>query len=114
MLFRSAYEYQRQIETGKRIVVGVNAFQTDDGQKIPVHSVNPKLESAQVERLQRLRASRNASAVAGSLERLEGAARTTENLMPYILQAVENYATVGEISNVFRKVHGEYREESAF
>ena len=106
----AAYRYQRSVEKKQRIIVGVNQFQTDEEQKIPIHVSDPELEAAQVENLSKTRAGRIVSAARGALERLENAARSSENLMPYILEAVEAYATVGEISDVFRRVHGEYRE----
>jgi len=70
------------------------------------------LEQAQVERVRALRARRDSQAVEQSLQELERAATTTENLMPRILACVESYATVGEISNTLRRVWGEYRETS--
>jgi len=88
----------------------VNEFQIDEERKIPVHASDPALESAQIESLSRIRATRDEPAAQSALERLENAAKGAENLMPYILEAVEAYATVGEISNAFRRVHGEYRE----
>ena len=106
----AAYRYQRSVEEKQRIIVGVNQFQTDEEQKIPIHISDPELEAAQVENLSKTRTGRIVSAARGALERLENAARSSENLMPYILEAVEAYATVGEISDVFRRVHGEYRE----
>jgi len=109
----AAYSYQRGIETQERVVVGVNEFQMDEATTVPFHTLDPEREREQVARLQSVRNSRNAAAVAGSLERLEAASRTDENLMPHILNAVQGYATVGEISNVFRRVHGEFREALA-
>ena len=109
-IHEAAYQYQRSIENKERIVVGVNEFRTDEEESIPIHVADPKLEAAQVTSLVRARANRNAGAAEAALERLEKAARGSGNLMPSILGAVEAYATVGEISNVFRKVHGEYQE----
>jgi methylmalonyl-CoA mutase N-terminal domain/subunit len=106
----SAYTYQRSIETRERIVVGVNQFQTAEEQKVPIHSSDPEFEREQVARLAVLRRERNGQSVAESLRRLEAAALTEENLLPHIVAAVEAYASVGEISDAFRKVHGEYRE----
>lgn len=106
----AAYAYQRSVETKERIVVGVNRFQVQESETIPLHSVDPEVERSQIERLKSLRSRRESNAVAESLARLESAARTDENLFPHILQAVSVYASVGEISDVFRKVHGEYRE----
>jgi len=110
----SAYAYQRSIETKERIVVGVNEYRMQENTSVPLHVLNPEREREQVARLVDLRRKRSASEVSASLERLESASRTNENLMPHILNAVQTYATVGEISNVFRKVHGEFREALAF
>ena len=110
----SAYAYQRSIETKERVVVGVNDFRIEEKTKIPIHAPNPELEQQQVRSLVKVRGQRDGNAVTASLNRLETAARTDENVMPHILNAVEAYATVGEISDVFRKVHGEYREALVF
>jgi methylmalonyl-CoA mutase N-terminal domain/subunit len=105
----AAYEYQREIESGKRIVVGVNRFQQEE-RAVPTFHLDPGLERAQVESLRQVRASRSASAVAEKLAALDGAARGTANLMPPILEAAGVYATVGEISDTLRRVFGEHRE----
>jgi methylmalonyl-CoA mutase N-terminal domain/subunit len=109
-IHESAYKYQQSIETKERIVVGINDFRTDEKQNIPIHRADPALEAAQRQYVSRARALRDSRAVTKALEQLEHAARGTENLMPRILQAVEAYATVGEISDVFRRIHGEYQE----
>jgi methylmalonyl-CoA mutase N-terminal domain/subunit len=106
----AAYAYQRAVESGERIVVGVNRFQQQDQQPIPTFRVDAALEQAQVERLRQVRASRSQDAVRRALDRLIEAARSTENLMPLILEAAAAYATVGEISDRLRSVFGEYRE----
>jgi methylmalonyl-CoA mutase N-terminal domain/subunit len=109
-IHESAYEYQRSIENKQRIIVGVNEFRMEEEQKIPIHHGDPAAEAAQIESLARTRASRDGNAARSAIERLEKAARGSENLMPYIVAAVEAYATVGEISDAFRRVHGEYQE----
>ena len=109
-IHESAYRYQRSIESRERIVVGVNEFRMEEEQKIPIHLSDPAVEAGQLARLSNIRAKRDAHAAAAAIERLENAARGTGNLMPHILEAVEAYATVGEISDAFRQVHGEYRE----
>ena len=106
----AAYKYQQSIETKERIVVGVNKFRGDEETEIPIHTADPALEAAKIESLSQTRARRDGRKVRTVLERLENAARGPENLMPYIVEAVEAYATIGEISNAFRKVHGEYKE----
>jgi methylmalonyl-CoA mutase, N-terminal domain len=109
----AAYAYQRSIEERKRIVVGVNEFRMDENTSVPTHSIDPQVEPAQVGRLDVIRQRRNPQDAADTLRRLESAAAASGNLMPHIVAAVEAYATVGEISDVFRRVHGEYREALA-
>jgi methylmalonyl-CoA mutase N-terminal domain/subunit len=82
----------------------------EEREKTPVFRIDPALERAQIESLRELKASRDAEALRLRLERLEAAARGTENLMPAILDAAEAYATVGEISDTLRRVFGEYRD----
>jgi len=106
----AAYEYQRAIESGKRILVGVNRFQQEDAAAVPTFRLDPALEQAQVAALRHIRASRSQSAVAETLTALEQAARIGGNLMPPIIDAADAYATVGEISDRLRGVFGEYRE----
>ena len=105
----SAYEIQRQIESGERVVVGVNRFRMEEEEAIPAFRLDPSIEREQIERLRELRASRNADAVAQALDRLEQAARGGDNLMPFILEAAERSATVGEISDRLRRAFGEHR-----
>ncbi|HVF51820.1 MAG TPA: methylmalonyl-CoA mutase family protein, partial [Pyrinomonadaceae bacterium] len=107
----AAYNFQRAVETQDTVVVGVNRFQqAEDATPIKTLRLDPSIEQTQIERLQALRASRDNRAVEHSLQRLADAASGTENLLPHILAGVENYATVGEISNRLRHIWGEYRE----
>ena len=108
----AAYSYQRAIESQEEIVVGVNRFQIEAEPSVPLLRMDASLEQAQVDRVRALRARRDAQATNGALDKLEQAATTTENLVPRILECVESYATVGEISNRLRRVWGEYRETS--
>ena len=108
----AAYRYQRAVESREEIVVGVNRFQIEAEPPVPLLRIDPALEQAQVERLRALRARRDARVTDDVLDRLEQAATTSENLLPHILECVESYATVGEISNRLRRVWGEYRETS--
>ncbi len=105
----AAYVFQREVESGSRIIVGVNRFQQQD-RRVPTFRIDPALERTQIDRLRQVRASRNETAVCRKLDRLVEAARGTDNLMPPILDAAEAYATVGEISDRLRSVFGEYRE----
>jgi methylmalonyl-CoA mutase N-terminal domain/subunit len=106
----SAYRYQREIDTGQRIIVGVNDYLTEEPLTIPLLEIDREGERRQRERLARIRRERDNELVAQRLEALRGAAQGTDNLMPYILDAVRAYATLGEICSVFREVFGEYRE----
>jgi len=109
-IHEAAYNYQQSIERKERIIVGVNEFRIDEKQKIAIHLGDPAVEAAQIESLSNVRMTRDNNAVRLAVERLENAAWSSENLMPHILEAVEAYVTVGEISDAFRRVHGEYRE----
>ncbi len=105
----AAYDYQRQVESEERVVVGVNRFQSEEA-PMPVLRVDCELERAQVERVRAVRARRDAAAASATIGEVERAAGSGENLMPRILAAVEALATVGEISDAMRRVFGEYRE----
>jgi methylmalonyl-CoA mutase, N-terminal domain len=108
----AAYDYQRAIEREDAIVVGVNRFQVDSEPSVPTLRIDSSIEQAQIERVRALRSSRDRSLVDTTLERLDEAARGTENMLPRILDCVEARVTVGEISNRLRRVWGEYRETS--
>jgi methylmalonyl-CoA mutase, N-terminal domain len=105
---RRAFEHQRAVERGERIVVGVNRFTIDHEEPVPVASVDPALEREQVQRLQALRARRSQTEVERCLRNIDQAAGLTDNLLPPILAAVKAYATVGEIADVLRIRFGEY------
>ena len=106
----SAYQYQRQIESGDRIIVGVNEFQVDEDVQVPVMRVDPAVEDEQVARLSRIKEKRDQQQVRHCLEALETAARSNrDNLMEPVMEAVRAYCSLGEICNVLRKVFGEYR-----
>jgi methylmalonyl-CoA mutase, N-terminal domain len=107
---KAAYEYQQAVDSGEQVVVGVNRFQADEERPIPTLQIDPAVEPAQIARLTALRARRDAAKTKSALAEIERRARTTENLMPAILQAVESYATVGEISDALRRAFGEYQE----
>ncbi|MGB8540628.1 MAG: methylmalonyl-CoA mutase family protein [Candidatus Acidiferrales bacterium] len=107
---KSAYEYQRAVDSGEQVVVGVNRFQAEEERPIPTMRIDPEIERSQVTRLSNLRARRDAAKAQSALAEVERRARGTENLMPAILLAVESYATVGEISDALRRAFGEYRE----
>jgi methylmalonyl-CoA mutase N-terminal domain/subunit len=106
----AAFELQKKIETGERVIVGVNRFQMADGQTVPVFRIDPEIEREQVSRVRELRASRDYEKWQAGLETLDRAARDGSNLMPGILEAAAADATVGEISDCLRAVFGEYRD----
>jgi methylmalonyl-CoA mutase N-terminal domain/subunit len=105
----AAYDFQRAVETGDAVVVGVNRFQTDEA-PIPVLRIDERIEREQVDRLVALRSRRDGVRAADALNAITTAAQGSENLLPHILHAVENWVTVGEISNALRSIWGEYRE----
>jgi methylmalonyl-CoA mutase N-terminal domain/subunit len=106
----AAFAYQKAVESGEQIVVGVNRFRMEEENPIPTFRLDPALERAQIERLRQVRATRNQADVTDRLNRLEQAARGSENLLPLILDAAGSYATVGEMSGRLRAVFGEYRD----
>jgi methylmalonyl-CoA mutase N-terminal domain/subunit len=107
---QAAYEYQKSIESAERVVVGVNRYQSERAAPLATLRIDPELERAQVERVRNLRARRDAARANAALRHVEETARSEQNLMPAILEAVKAYATVGEISDAMRRVFGEYQE----
>lgn len=106
----SAYKYQRAIDSGDGTIVGVNKYQLDEPLRIPLLRLDPEGERRQRQRLARVRRERDNEELKRRLEALREAAKGSENLMPYILDAVRAYGTLGEICEVLRQVFGEYRE----
>ena len=106
----AAYRYQREIDARQRVIVGVNEYAEDEPVRIPLLEMDPEGYERQVARLQRVRHERDNERVGATLQALREAAQTTKNTMPYILDCVRAYATLGEIMGVFRQVFGEYRE----
>jgi methylmalonyl-CoA mutase N-terminal domain/subunit len=107
----SAFRTQKDIEKGERIVVGLNKFQTDEKKPQHLLRVDPAVRNLQIEKLSRIKASRNASRVEETLNRLrEGAKQRDVNLLPLILEAVKEYVTLGEICQILREEFGEHKE----
>jgi methylmalonyl-CoA mutase N-terminal domain/subunit len=106
----AAYRYQREIDQGLRKIVGVNAYEDNQPLAIPLLEMDPQGCARQVARLQQVRSERDAGRVGQALDRLRIACQGSENTMPYILDAVRAYATLGEIVNVMRNVFGKYQE----
>ncbi len=109
----SAYAYQRAVERGEKIVVGVNAF-VGQHEPIPLLEIDECAAKRQIERLRDVRSSRNGAAVRETLGDLKKAAADGVNVMPHLLRSVKTYATLGEIIGALKEVYGEYREPSTF
>ena len=109
----AAVTYQREIETGERVIVGVNDYTEGEEQPPILFRPNTTVGVEQIERLKRVKASRDSNAVDAALQRLRAAARGTDPLMPVILEAVKSYATMGEMCGVLREEWGEYRPPTA-
>ncbi len=107
----SAYQFQKEVEEKERIIVGVNEFKIEEDIKPKILKVDPEIERIQIERLQELKKKRDNRAVKSALSTLKDKAKTDENLVPYIFDAVKAYATLGEISDVLRDVFGIYEEK---
>jgi methylmalonyl-CoA mutase N-terminal domain/subunit len=107
---KAAYDYQKAVDAGEQVVVGINHYQTEEERPIPTLRLDPAIEREQVARLNALRARRDAARAKAALAEIERHARGSENLMPVILRAVEVNATVGEISDALRRAFGEYQE----
>ena len=110
----SAYRYQKEIDDNQRTIVGVNRYQLDEEPSIPILKMDEKGEERQIKRLQKLRTERNNTTTQHHLQSLKKAAQGTENLMPYILNCVHSYATLGETCQVLRDVFGEYKEQAIY
>jgi methylmalonyl-CoA mutase N-terminal domain/subunit len=106
---KSAYEYQRQIESGEKIIVGVNKFQNEKSTTPFGFKINDSIRQIQIDQLNALKSRRDNTKVQDCLDKINEAARGNSNLMPFVLDAVENYCTLGEISDELRKVFGEYK-----
>lgn len=106
---RSAYEYQRQIESGEKIIVGVNKFEVKETNTTPVFRIDESIQKIQSDKLKALRSKRNNEQVKNCLQQLNTIANNGGNLMPAVVEAVESYCTLGEIADELRKVFGEYK-----
>lgn len=106
---KAAYDFQRAVEDGEQIIVGVNKYTEETLSVKEVFRVDDNIRQLQIKKLQTLKSSRSAEAVKNALNNLEQAAKEGDNTMPFILNAVECYATLGEISDVLRRIFGEFR-----
>lgn len=105
----SAYAYQKNIESKQKIIVGVNQFQTAENNSIPIFKVDETIRELQIEKLKKIKEKRDNKKVSQCLDALSNVAKTNENIMYIVIDAVENQCTLGEIANVLRKVFGEYQ-----
>ncbi|HEY6751627.1 MAG TPA: methylmalonyl-CoA mutase family protein, partial [Rubrobacteraceae bacterium] len=108
----SAYRYQREVEREERIIVGVNRYATEEDSEMELHMVDESIQDRQVERLEELKNSRDSAAVEKALADLKKAAEGTDNLLYPMKEALENLATLGEVSDALREVFGQYRSSS--
>jgi methylmalonyl-CoA mutase N-terminal domain/subunit len=106
---RSAYEYQKKTESGEKIIVGVNQFQVNESLNIPILRVDDSIRAVQTHRLVELRRSRNPAKCDQLLQELNDKANSGENIMPIVIEAVENKCTLGEIADELRSVFGEFK-----
>jgi methylmalonyl-CoA mutase N-terminal domain/subunit len=106
----SAYKFEKELEAGNKIVVGVNKFQVKEETQKEFLKINMNVQEEQIKFLHKVKAERSNLEVESKLKELENAAIGSQNLMPFILSAVKNYASVGEICNTLRRVFGEYKE----
>ncbi|HSF44867.1 MAG TPA: methylmalonyl-CoA mutase family protein [Chitinophagaceae bacterium] len=106
---KSAYAYQRAIESGEKVIVGVNKFTIDQADSIPVFRVDGSIQQAQIEKLRAFRQNRDIDAITQRLAAVKAAAIEGSNLMPHVVSAVESHCTLGEISDQLRTVFGEHR-----
>ncbi len=106
---RSAYEYQRKVESGEKIIVGVNKYQMNEELPIPAFRVNDNIREHQAQKISAIKEKRDTQTVQQCLEEIRQRATGTENLMPAVIEAVENHCTLGEVADELRKVFGEYK-----
>lgn len=106
---KSAYDYQRKIETREKTIVGVNKFQSKEKGSIPLLKIDDSIRDEQIQKLKKLKESRNNEQAARCLEAVRQKAANNENIMPAVIDAVESYCTLGEIADELRKLFGEYK-----
>ncbi|MCH7722446.1 MAG: methylmalonyl-CoA mutase family protein [Bacteroidetes bacterium] len=107
---KAAYKYEKEFESGERVVVGVNKYQSPQEENPDLLKIDMKVQKEQIKLLTKVKAERNNDDVKSKIQELKNAAEGNSNLIPYIIEAVKTYATIGEISNALREVFGEYKE----
>jgi methylmalonyl-CoA mutase N-terminal domain/subunit len=110
---QAAFRYQQQVESGERVIVGVNRFHEDEEEPIELHRLDPAAERRQLERTAQLRAGRNADDAAATVARVREAARGAENMLPLLREALRAHCTIGEICNALREEWGMYDQQRA-
>jgi methylmalonyl-CoA mutase N-terminal domain/subunit len=105
----SAYAYQKNIESGEKVIVGVNKFISEIKNPIPLLKIDESIRQDQIDKLKKIKEARNQVNVESCLQAIKKAAQGADNLMPFVIEAVENYCTLGEISDTLRSVYGEYQ-----
>jgi len=110
----AAYAYQRAVEEGEKLIVGVNAFEVEDDRPIEILTIPDDLAERQIGALEEVRARRDRGEVARTLDALKRGAAGAENTMPLLLDCVKAYSSVGEISDALREVFGTYEEPAVF
>jgi len=106
----AAYVYQKQLDKGQKTIVGVNKYHSENEEDIILHKFDKQVENRQIKRIKEVKSSRNNKKVESSLTKIKDAAVNGNNLMPFIIEGVREYVTLGEISNIFRDVYGEYSD----
>ena len=110
----AAFNYQRQVDAGEKVIVGVNKYQMDETLKVDLLMIDPAVEKRQCQRLAKVKEERDPAKVAACLSAIESAARGTENLMPHLVEAVKSYVTVQEICDCWRQVYGRHTDPGMF
>jgi len=110
----AAYKYQRQIDSGEKIMIGINKYNTEEDVEIPFVDIDDTVEKEQIERLNAVRRKRDSRKVKECLDDIKGACKKGDNVMPYCIEAVKNYCSVQEICDVYREVYGEYRDPGMY
>ena len=108
----SAYDYQKAVDSGEQVIVGVNKYATRQHHGAELLHVGAELEAKQMDRLRKLRAERDGARVSHVLDKVRLVAKSDDNIMPVMIEAVQAYATIGEISDALRQAFGEYRERN--
>jgi len=110
----AAYRFQKQIDSGEKVMVGINKYRSDQTTPVPLLEIDDRVEEQQIERLEGVRRKRDGKAVKRSLEGLRAACRQGENVMPHCIEAVKNLCTLQEICDIYREVYGEYCDPGLF